>query len=195
MPIAAQPHVGMGADLREETTMTDLRLGRWQDVLADVEVDALICDPPYSSRTHEGHNSIYRSTMGITGQATRTAIDYSSFSDDNVYALVDHWSPRTRGWMACMTSHDLIGAFEDAYKAHDRLAFPPVPVIQKRPRLVGDGPSSWAVYLMVARPRSKLMATWGCLPGAYEAPTVKGAGMVGCKPLWLIQALVRDYCV
>ena len=47
--------------------------------------------------------------------------------------------------------------------------------------------------MMVARPRSKLMATWGCLPGAYEAPKVKGAGMVGGKPLWLMQALVRDY--
>lgn len=36
--------------------MTDLRLGKWEDVLADVgEVDAVICDPPYSQRTHEGH--------------------------------------------------------------------------------------------------------------------------------------------
>lgn len=34
----------------------DLRLGRWQDALADVgEVDAVIMDGPYSQRTHEGH--------------------------------------------------------------------------------------------------------------------------------------------
>ena len=31
----------------------DIRLGRWQDVLTDVTCDALICDPPYSARTHE----------------------------------------------------------------------------------------------------------------------------------------------
>lgn len=34
-------------------TSADIRLGRWQDVLTDVECDALICDPPYSARTHE----------------------------------------------------------------------------------------------------------------------------------------------
>ena len=31
--------------------LIDLRLGRWQDVLADVTTcDAVICDPPYSAR-------------------------------------------------------------------------------------------------------------------------------------------------
>lgn len=33
----------------------DLRLGRWQDALADVgDVDAVITDPPFSQRTAEG---------------------------------------------------------------------------------------------------------------------------------------------
>lgn len=37
--------------------MIDLRLGKWEDVLSDVgEVDAVISDPPYSSRTHKGHD-------------------------------------------------------------------------------------------------------------------------------------------
>ena len=34
---------------------------------------------------------------------------------------------------------------------------------------------------------------WGCLPGAYEAPTVKGSGIAGAKPLGLMRAIVRDY--
>ena len=35
----------------------DLRLGRWESALADVErVDALIVDAPYSERTHESHS-------------------------------------------------------------------------------------------------------------------------------------------
>ena len=171
-----------------------IHLGRWQDALADVDmVDALICDPPYGARTHDGHNAAEKQTRAVTGQATRTAIDYASFTNANVVELVSSWASRCRGWLVCMTSHDLIGAYEGAYEKQGFYGFPPVPIIQKRPRLVGDGPSSWAVYLMVARPRSKLMATWGCLPGAYEAPTVKDAGMVGCKPLWLMQAIVRDY--
>jgi len=28
----------------------DLHLGRWQDELADLECDAIICDPPYGAR-------------------------------------------------------------------------------------------------------------------------------------------------
>jgi len=36
--------------------MIDLRLGSFRDVLSDCSWDALICDPPYSERTHTGHN-------------------------------------------------------------------------------------------------------------------------------------------
>lgn len=53
----------------------DLRLGRWQDVLADVECDALICDPPYSARTHKGHDDGSESTKAITGQQTRESLE------------------------------------------------------------------------------------------------------------------------
>jgi len=172
----------------------DLRLGRWQDVLADVTTcDAVICDPPYSKATHDGHNDGAESTISITGQHTRESIAYEEFTATTVVEFVGAWAPRCRGWLACMTSHDLIPAWESAYRNAGLYTFAPVPIIQKRPRLVGDGPSSWAVYMMVGRPRNKTMATWGCLPGAYEAPTVKGAGIAGCKPLGLMRAIVRDY--
>ena len=131
--------------------------------------------------------------MDHTGQSTWQAIAYSEFTAATVAEFVGTWATRCRGWLACMTSHDLIPAWEGAYRSAGLLAFAPVPIIQKRPRLVGDGPSSWAVYLMVARPRTRQMATWGCLPGAYEAPTVRGAGIAGCKPLGLMRAIVRDY--
>ncbi len=32
----------------------EVRLGRWQDVLADVSAGTVICDPPYGQRTHSG---------------------------------------------------------------------------------------------------------------------------------------------
>jgi methylase of polypeptide subunit release factors len=172
----------------------DLRLGRWQDALADVTTcDAVICDPPYSARTHEGHNAMEEQTMALTGQETREAIAYAEFTAATVAEFVSSWAPRCTGWFASMTSHDLIPAWESAYRSVGLLSFAPVPIIQKRPRLIGDGPSSWAVYLMVARPRNRQMATWGCLPGSYDAPTVKGAGIAGCKPLGLMRAIVRDY--
>ena len=34
----------------------DLHYGHYRDVLADATWDALICDPPYSERTHAGHD-------------------------------------------------------------------------------------------------------------------------------------------
>lgn len=172
----------------------EVRLGRWQDVLADVgEVDAVICDPPYSAHTHEGHNEGEEQTRSVTGQATREAIAYDAVDADEVAHIVNSWATRCRGWFVAMTSHDLVPAYESALRAHGRYVFAPVPVIQKRPRLLGDGPASWAVYLMASRPRSLDFMGWGCLPGAYEAPTVKGSGIAGAKPLGLMRAIVRDY--
>jgi site-specific DNA-methyltransferase (adenine-specific) len=173
--------------------MIDLRLGRWQDTLADVTTcDAVISDSPYSQRTHEATNG-HVSGSDLPDGSDRLSIAYAEFSAAHVSEFVSSWAPRCMGWFASMTSHDLIPAWESAYEAAGLYAFAPVPIIQKRPRLVGDGPSSWAVYLMVARPRNREFATWGCLPGAYEAPTVKGSGIAGCKPLGLMRALVRDY--
>jgi hypothetical protein len=146
------------------TNPIDLRLGRWQDVLADVETcDAVICDPPYSARTHEGHNGMEEQIRALTRQLTREPISYEQFSPAAVSEFVSFWAPRCRGWIGAMTSHDLIPAWEAAYKLAKLHPFAPVPIIQKRPRLVGDGPSSWAVYFMVARPRNREFATWGCL--------------------------------
>ena len=63
----------------------DIRLGDWRTALDGVEVDAIICDPPYSNRTHEGHNAMEQQTIDITGQATRTAISYASMSPADVH--------------------------------------------------------------------------------------------------------------
>jgi hypothetical protein len=83
-----------------------------------------------------------------------------------------------------------------------RYVFPPIPCVMRgmSVRLQGDGPSSWTCWLVVARPREKRFMKWGTLPGAYSgAPpsraSAKGAKsiVVGQKPQWLINAIVRDY--
>ena len=172
-----------------------IRLGRWQDVLADVDnVDAVICDPPYGARTHDGHNGGAEQVVSATGQATRQSIDYTHFTPADVSELVSSWAPRCRGWFACMTSHDLIPAYESAFAAVNFYCFAPVILMQKRPRLIGDGPANWAVYMMIAaRPRTVEFSRWGCLPGAYFSTTARVAGIAGAKPLSLMRAIVRDY--
>lgn len=174
--------------------MIDLRLGDWRDVMPDVEADSTITDPPFSERTHVGASD--EAFTDAPDNAVREAVTYSFWTPADVAAFVAHWSPRTRFWMACMTSHDLIPAFEDAYNDAGRYVFAPVPCIcvNPPPRMLGDGPTSGTVYLMVARPKRRDACNSGSLPGHYTyiKPMKNGGGGRG-KPDDLMQAIVRDY--
>lgn len=164
----------------------DLRFGDWRDVLSIVsQVDAVITDPPYGARTHDGSSERIAS-MG------RAELDYEAWTPDDVREFVASWAPRCTGWFAAMTSDDLIPVWRAAYAEAGRYDFAPVPVLQHRPRLSGDGPGSCAVYLMVSRPREARFMSWGSLPGWYT-DTVDRGGVIGGKPLRLMRALVRDY--
>ncbi|HDL49741.1 MAG TPA: site-specific DNA-methyltransferase [Actinobacteria bacterium] len=173
----------------------ELRCGRWEDVLADVgECDAVICDPPYGAKTHEGHNASTTGHTGLNGDgANRAALDYDAWGPGDVTRFVDAWTPRCRGWMVGMTSHDLIPHWISAYESAGRYAFAPVILIQHRPRLGGDGPGSCAIYVMVSRPGTAEYAAGGSLPGWYKGAPVRGAGVIGAKPERFVRALVRDY--
>lgn len=173
----------------------DLRLGRWEDVLAGVECDALIADPPFGERTHAAWRE-----GGAAAKLKRGAITYDAWTPEIVQAFVAHWSPRTRGWMACMTSHDLAPAWQAAFESVGRYSFAPIPcvTIGGSIRLSGDGPSNWTVWLMVARPKTRAMQKWGTLPGAYVTPGGQnawndGGGGGRGKPIGLMRAIVHDY--
>ena len=169
-----------------------IRLGRWQDVLADVECDALICDPPYSARTHEGQVDGAASYTSKDGKSypmsrERKDLNYTAWTPDDVREFVASWAPRTAGWMVCFTSHDLCPIYADAMEAAGRYVFAPLPWFSpgSRVRLSGDGPSSWTCWIVVSRPRKVPYAKWGTLPEACE--------VIGGKPLGLMRAIVRDY--
>lgn len=177
------------------TVASSLRCGDWRTSLADVDtVDAIVVDPPYGQDTHEGHNDGAEQMVSATGQATRADVTYAHWTGDDVHAFVSSWAPRCRGWFACMTSDDLITHYKAAYRAANLYAFAPLPVIQKRPRLLGDGPPSWTVYLMVARPRSiEFTREHKKRPGAYFSQTERLGIVAGAKPIDLMRAVVRDY--
>ena len=174
----------------------DLRLGRYQDVLADVECDASIADPPFGERTHASWRE-----GGAAAKLKRGAITYAHWTPDDVRDYVKAWSDRTRGWMVAMTSHDLCEAWQDEFESAGRYSFAPIPfvTIGGSIRLAGDGPSNWTVWLMVARPRTRKMQKWGTLPGAYIlqggantwAHDESGGGRG--KSLDGMRAIVRDY--
>jgi hypothetical protein len=188
----------------------DFRVGAWETALADVAaVDAIICDPPYGARTHDRQTHGRKRSAAHCRDATTTnlsarGLGYASWSAVDVDAFVDSWAPRCRGWFCAMTSHDLVPAWELALQRHDRYVFAPLACVQHamNVRLGGDGPSNWTVWLVVARPRTREMQKWGTLRGAYVGPSHDHGqnaldrskrAVAGGKPLWLMQAIVRDY--
>ena len=170
----------------------DLRQGDWRLVLSGVgEVDAVISDPPYGARTHAG-NANMAERFTLDGHEARRDLSYQHWTADDVRWFVSEWAPRCRGWMLALTSDDLIPVWRAAYAEAGRLDFAPVPIIQDRVRMTGDGPASCAVYLMASRPRRREFLSWGALPGWYKAGTERN-GHIGGKPLQLMRQLVADY--
>ncbi len=172
-------------------TTADLRLGRWQDVLAGVEVDALICDPPYSARTHEGQR---------TGSSIRMpTIGYSGITKDDADELAASWSIRTTKWAVIFSDHCGFQWHEDAWTKAGWLVFAPVVMVKNNPppRFSGDGPCLAVEFIMVARRRKRMAkADMGSRDGAYHVDVgLEGGGrtVAGRKNLGLMSAIIRDY--
>jgi site-specific DNA-methyltransferase (adenine-specific) len=172
----------------------DLRLGRWQEELADVECDALISDPPYDARTHLAAAAAAAARPEFADNNRRRNISYAAWSDDDARDFVAFWAPRTRGWMVIVTSHALYPTIAGAMEQVGRYVFAPLPFYSpgSRVRLAGDGPSNWTCWIVVSRPRARIWQTWGTLPGGY-AGKPEAMEIVGGKPLWLMRNLVSDY--
>lgn len=170
----------------------DLRLGKWEDVLAGVKCDAIIVDPPFGERTHSGAK-VARNDGG--GSLATDGYNYSHWSPEDVSEAVTAWGKMCAGWIVALTSHDLIPAWEEAYRSVGRYSFAPLACVMRgaNVRLVGDGPANWSVYAMASRPRRKPYSNWGALQGAYVGGPNRDGYRAGGKPLWLMQALVRDY--
>lgn len=131
------------------------------------------------------------------GVAHRRTLAYSAWTAVDVAAFVGEWAPRTTGWFVSITDHVLAPAWEAALVAAGRYVFAPLPYVApgSRVRMTGDGPAIWSNSIVVARPKSREMASWGALPGAYVLPAGQHADLpvVGGKPPWLLQRLVEDY--
>ncbi|KKK80836.1 hypothetical protein LCGC14_2819490, partial [marine sediment metagenome] len=104
--------------------MIDLRLGSYLETL-DVEVDTTITDPPYGSKTHDGHAARTRTDIR-NGRKMPAPLEYDGWSDKDVIEFVNFMAPRTRGWLVAMTSHDLFPTYAAALERNDRYVFAPI---------------------------------------------------------------------
>lgn len=170
----------------------ELRLGDYRDVLADVEPDAVITDPPFGERTHAGQR---------TGSDTRkTTLTYEAWGEADAHALAA-WADAAI-WLVVFSDHEGQRWHEAAALEAGRYVFAPVLAVRScpTPRMAGDGPTSAADYLTVSRPRRRLSkARRGSRPGYYMVGHTSGAGYrlervhPGGKDLALMRRLVRDY--
>lgn len=169
-----------------------LYLGDCRDILPTLgKVDHIITDPPYSERTHAGHDAGARS--GRDG-GHRETLGYGALSFPDVAALADSFSAVCDGWIVWITDHTLAPHIGACLEQCGRYVFAPLPYYHpgRSVRLTGDGPSSWTDWCIVARTAAQ--HRWGTLPGGYVA----GHGWndkqrMGGKPTRLMQLLVNDY--
>ncbi|MGX9980678.1 DNA methyltransferase [Methylobacterium fujisawaense] len=169
-----------------------LYLGDCREVLPAVgRVDHIITDPPYSDRTHRGHDGA--ATLLRDG-AKRQSLGYGALSADDAQALARVFADAAAGWVVWMTDHTLAPAIQQALAAERRYVFAPLPFFQpgRSVRLTGDGPCSWTDWIICAR--TAALNKWGTLPGGYVA----GEGWadkerMGGKPTRLMSLLVEHY--
>ncbi len=174
-----------------EVTIGECRLilGDCRKVLPGLPtVDAVIVDPPYSKRCHDGHDS------AGGNDCKRQKLGYEHLTEQDVKDLATEYALRCTGWVVWMTDSELALIVRKSLASVGRYAFTPLPFYHpgRSVRLSGDGPCSWTDWIVVARTKNQVK--WGTLPGGYVA----GAGWndkarMGGKPTHLMRALVSDY--
>ena len=166
--------------------------GDCRDVLPTLDaVDAVITDPPYSKRCHDGHDA---GAAKASDASEREALGYHALTLDDVTYFAEQYRRVCRGWIVWMTDSELALAVRTALEKEGRYAFAPLPFFQpgRSVRLSGDGPCSWTDWIVVARTTAQ--RKWGTLPGGYVAgPGWNDKERMGGKPTLLMDALVTDY--
>tara|TARA_R100000808_G_scaffold5362_4_gene16422 strand:+ start:7696 stop:8424 length:729 start_codon:yes stop_codon:yes gene_type:complete len=176
----------------------ELRLGRWQDVLSGVECDAVITDPPYSSRTARGQRSNEKNVGLEWSGGKRSTINYGHITDVDAEELVE--MAAAAKWLCVFGDHICARWHEEKALAAGRYAFAPIPWCKPdaAPRMANDGPPTSAEWLMVSRLRNKAaMAAITKQPkGYYVVGTHRDRAdqvVTGGKPVLLMRQIVRSY--
>jgi hypothetical protein len=176
----------MTSPRREAIGDAELWLGNAFDIIPTLpKVDAVIVDPPYSERTHAGHDA---------AGAGRKKLGYAFLSDVDVARLSLMYAGRCSGWVVWLTDHTLAPVIAKCLADYGRYVFAPLPYFHpgRSVRLTGDGPNSWTDWIVAARTAAQFK--WGTLPGGYVAgPGWNDKARMGGKPTALMDALVADY--
>lgn len=171
-----------------------LFLGDCLELNALIRCNAVITDPPFSERTHAGHDACTSDTEKDGNDfKDRKSLGYSSWGEGEIASFCARFNPN--GWLVVFTDHVLAPIFEREMRESSRYVFAPLPSYTpgRTVRLTGDGPSSWTDWLVVSRTTAQVK--WGTLPGGYVNANNQrlGGSVIGGKQIGLMCRLVEDY--
>lgn len=159
--------------------------------LLPVECDAVIADPPFSERTHSGHDASANGHIGeMKDGSERKELGYSFWGNSEIVDVVSRMPKK--GWVCIFTDHTLAPVWSAQMADVGRYVFAPIPVVTpgRSVRLSGDGPSSWTDWLIVSRTTKE--CRWGTLPGFYLGH-IQNRTHMGAKPVNVMRDIVEHY--
>lgn len=162
------------------------------DIFSLHVVDHVITDPPYSERTHKGHDSSASGHVGAGKDGyNRSGLGYGFISESDIVEYCDRVSKGCDGWIVTFNDHTNMPILQREFLEAGRYVFAPIPFYSpgRSVRLSGDGPCSWTDWILCTR--TARQARWGTLPGGYVFTFDRE--YMGGKPLDLMLAIVRDY--
>lgn len=175
-----------------------LYLGDCREILPGLKgIDHVIMDPPYSARTHAGHDAAAKGGRSAGKDAAeRVGLGYAALSAEDARELAADLSKVCDGWIVWMTDHVLAPVISNGLADGGRYVFAPLPFYApgRSVRITGDGPCSWTDWIVVGR--TSRLSKWGTLPGGYSTGSGSGwndKARMGGKPSALMTAIVRDY--
>jgi len=175
-----------------EDAYISLHLANSFEVMAkldDLTIDCVITDPPYSERTHSNAKSNKGKGHG------NTTIDFSSFSDEDLFRAYDEMARLTKSWIVSTIDYNHAFRFETE---------PPSGMAQKRigvwvknnpmPQISADRPAQgWEAISYLHRLDVKCAWNGGGSHGNYVSNLASPTGHPTPKPLKMVSNFVERF--
>ena len=180
----------------------ELRLGKFQDVLADIErCDAVITDPPYLSASASAGGAASTWAPGANNIGTcDSPMGYEPASESLLDDVVVFAARACAGWFVAFNDFDGAHYIRTNIKQRGAVSAEPIawvkPPALTPPRGAHNLPEKGTEFIVASRfnplPRN------GLIPGSYVSPRntpgpCHSLFVTGGKPLDLMRAIVRDY--
>lgn len=152
--------------------------------------DVIITDPPYSDCTHDTFGTERRNDGGKIRK-----LNFKPLTEADISAVAAEFSRIARRWILIFTDEDGY----PVWKKHlvlsgSRYVRQGIWVkTNPKPQMTGDRPGQGHELFLIAHAPSRMRWNNGGCDAVYPGPGALQAKHPNEKPLWLLEALVRDF--